>query len=249
MSSTEPRMPFGMHQGKPVSEVPVQYLSWFLRTPDLKSRYPDVAARVQQVSSQRETPPSASAGPVEDAAFPVYGRLQGRHHYPSAPGVAPGTLVELRRDAVNAFDGNALEARVDGQLVGYLDRELAEAVACHIDAGLIEVQGTVCHVPDASFGPAVLQLWVTVVNDAEGLAGLRLLAGQQGARGGWKENRRMPFGKHKGEFVGDLPARYAHWLWKAVVPSKPWLAAHYVDLARFPMPAWSRMPDRKDRGR
>jgi hypothetical protein len=49
----------------------------------------------------------------------------GRHHAEALAGVAPGTPLELRRDAANPHDPNAIQVMVEQRLVGYLDRETA----------------------------------------------------------------------------------------------------------------------------
>jgi hypothetical protein len=62
-----------------------------------------------------------------------------RHHADAlgSDAVAPGRPLELRRDADNAHDANAIavHASAGGEQVGWVPRELATELASDLDAG------------------------------------------------------------------------------------------------------------------
>ncbi len=61
-----------------------------------------------------------------------------RHHADAlaSDAAAPGRALDLRRDAANVHDANAVAvATGDGELLGYVPRELAAELAPAIDAG------------------------------------------------------------------------------------------------------------------
>ena len=61
-----------------------------------------------------------------------------RHHAEAlaSDGAAPGRALELRRDAGNEHDANAIAvATGDGALLGFVPRELAAVLAPSLDAG------------------------------------------------------------------------------------------------------------------
>ena len=49
--------------------------------------------------------------------------------------LAPGSALELRRDAGNAHDANAIEVLAGGAQVSFVPRELAAELAAELDAG------------------------------------------------------------------------------------------------------------------
>jgi HIRAN domain len=62
----------------------------------------------------------------------------GRHHAETlaSDGVAPGRMLELRRDPDNPHDPNAIAVHEPGgEQVGWVPRELAEQLAPDLDAG------------------------------------------------------------------------------------------------------------------
>jgi hypothetical protein len=81
----------------------------------------------------RDAPQLAAAG------LRVAGVAGAARHHPEAlasDAAAPGRALELRRDAGNEHDANAIAvATDDGQLLGFVPRELAAELAPAIDAG------------------------------------------------------------------------------------------------------------------
>jgi HIRAN domain len=59
----------------------------------------------------------------------------GRHHAEALAGVAPGTPLELRRDAANAHDANAIQVHAGGTQIGWVPAEIAAELAPDLDAG------------------------------------------------------------------------------------------------------------------
>jgi HIRAN domain-containing protein len=60
----------------------------------------------------------------------------GRHHAEALAGVAPGAPLELRRDAANEHDPNAIALDAPGGAqVGWVPRDLAAEIAPELDAG------------------------------------------------------------------------------------------------------------------
>ena len=62
----------------------------------------------------------------------------GRHHAEaigSSEAVAPGSLLELRRDPGNEHDPNAIAVHAGGAQVGWVPRAIAEEIAPALDAG------------------------------------------------------------------------------------------------------------------
>ncbi len=77
---------------------------------------PEVAARGLRVASVAGAAAHHAEGLASEAA-------------------APGGALELRRDAENPHDGNAIAVYAGGEQVGWVPREVAADVAPEIDAG------------------------------------------------------------------------------------------------------------------
>lgn len=50
-------------------------------------------------------------------------------------GLKTGTQVSLVRNAKNPYDGNAVEVRLDGEMLGHLPKDIAAKVAPILDSG------------------------------------------------------------------------------------------------------------------
>src|SRR4051812_42328079 len=76
---------------------------------------------------------------LEDAGLRVSRVAGARDHHAEAlqsEGAAPGSMLNLRRDRENEYDANAVAVETtNGDVLGFVPRELAQEIAPHIDAG------------------------------------------------------------------------------------------------------------------
>jgi len=63
-------------------------------------------------------------------------------------------LVNLKRDYDNPVDNNAVQVELNGQILGFLERQLAQLLAADIDCGL-SIQGTIIEVERTTQTPQV----------------------------------------------------------------------------------------------
>jgi len=80
----------------------------------------------------RDAPELAAAG------LRIAGVAGAAQHHSAAlasDAVAPGRPLELRRDAENPHDANAIAVHAAGEQVGWVPRAVAEALAPELDAG------------------------------------------------------------------------------------------------------------------
>jgi hypothetical protein len=83
---SDPRLPFGKHKGKLVSEAPLSYLAWLLSETDLTFRSTlraAIARRLHEWSGEFAGESSRGGGPNPNAAAVLrrwYRRMANRHH-------------------------------------------------------------------------------------------------------------------------------------------------------------------------
>ena len=105
--------------------------------------YPDDGGIVWVAGYQLVDPASGrylgrDAPEVVDRGLLVAGVAGAARHHAGAlalPSLGPGSPIELRRDADNPHDPNAIAVMAEGQQLGWVPRELAVGVAADLDAG------------------------------------------------------------------------------------------------------------------